>query len=475
MNMRSSTQTKAESSFTPVQTGLLQRQCATCRQHTIAGGERAECQKKQSMLSRPPSLSPLQRRATNQAEPSEVPPIVHEVLQSPGQPLDSHTRGFMESRFDHDFSGVRVHTDPRAVESARAVNALAYTIGRNVVFGAGQYAPTTTTGRRLLAHELTHVMQQSDSTFALASPATVPLRFALDIGRTNDVFEQQAEQIATHLAEPKPIYFRPIGELRLQREAIDEPNVLRPRSRTLPYREATQLLECIRIMGEQNSAYCRHEVLGEPMPPMPTHHQLPGITTPQPISVPLNPNGTTNFPISGVNVIFQPDVNSSAPAMNNRAETSFNISFGTINFVESGGKITSFTGPGTAQVTIQTTYGLGVTSSSPSGYGRGTTVSDIAAGKISLGFHEGQHGLDFVEFLSQNPFPQFRGRVGMTTRRFQRAIRDYHSAINDYREQMNRFSVLRTDCVERTIDESNQAQGFRTTICRQVTGPKTTP
>src|SRR5947209_15066228 len=78
-----------------------------------------------------------------------------------GQPLDAGTRAFMESRFGHDFSRVRVHTDSRAAESAQAINALAYTVGRNVVFGRGQYAPGTSEGSKLLAHELTHVVQTS--------------------------------------------------------------------------------------------------------------------------------------------------------------------------------------------------------------------------------------------------------------------------------------------------------------------------
>jgi hypothetical protein len=66
----------------------------------------------------------------------------------------------MESRFGHDFGTVCVHTDAKAAASARAVNAIAYTVGRDIVFGAGQYAPESPTGRRLLAHELTHVVQQ---------------------------------------------------------------------------------------------------------------------------------------------------------------------------------------------------------------------------------------------------------------------------------------------------------------------------
>lgn len=74
--------------------------------------------------------------------------------------MPESVRTYFEPRFGQDFSQVRVHTDARAVESAQAVNALAYTVGRNIVFRAGQYAPGTAEGRRLLAHELTHVVQQ---------------------------------------------------------------------------------------------------------------------------------------------------------------------------------------------------------------------------------------------------------------------------------------------------------------------------
>jgi len=153
MNAQLQIQTKAapQPSFTPVQTGLLQRKCA-CGQHTIAGGECAECRQKREGM--------IQLAAVSPAPANAVPPIVHDVLSSRGQPLDAGTRAFMEPRFGHDFSQVRVHTDAHAAESARAVNALAYTVERDVVFGTGQYAPTTSEGRRLVAHELTHVMQQ---------------------------------------------------------------------------------------------------------------------------------------------------------------------------------------------------------------------------------------------------------------------------------------------------------------------------
>jgi hypothetical protein len=93
-------------------------------------------------------------------KPTPAPLIVHQVLHSPGQSLDPTIRAFMEPRFGHDFSRVRVHTDTKAAESARAVDALAYTVGQDVVFAAGQYDPASQARKHLLAHELTHVVQQ---------------------------------------------------------------------------------------------------------------------------------------------------------------------------------------------------------------------------------------------------------------------------------------------------------------------------
>ena len=97
------------------------------------------------------------------AETAVAPASVDHVLGSSGRPLEPTLRQDMEQRFAQDFSSVRVHTDATAEQSAHEVNAHAYTVGRNVVFGAGQFAPTTPAGRRLLAHELTHVVQQSEA------------------------------------------------------------------------------------------------------------------------------------------------------------------------------------------------------------------------------------------------------------------------------------------------------------------------
>ena len=90
-----------------------------------------------------------------------APSSVHAALNAPGQPLAAETRAFFEPRFGHDFSVVRVHADSRAAASARAFNALAYTTGQHVVFADGNFSPQTMKGKRLLAHELAHMVQQT--------------------------------------------------------------------------------------------------------------------------------------------------------------------------------------------------------------------------------------------------------------------------------------------------------------------------
>ncbi|HEX7286438.1 MAG TPA: DUF4157 domain-containing protein [Candidatus Angelobacter sp.] len=129
----------------------VQRACA-------CGGSCEDCKKKNKHEE--PAKVQMKAAGPGRAGGMEAPPIVHEVVSSPGQPLDAGTRAFMEPRFGWDFSKVRVHTDEKAAESARAVGARAYTVGQNVVFGAGEYAPGRGEGQRLLGHELTHVVQQ---------------------------------------------------------------------------------------------------------------------------------------------------------------------------------------------------------------------------------------------------------------------------------------------------------------------------
>ncbi|MEA2900088.1 MAG: hypothetical protein QOJ84_5703 [Bradyrhizobium sp.] len=114
----------------------------------------AECEQEKKLQMKPAGV---------QIAGGEAPAIVHQVLRSPGQPLDAATRSYMEPRFGHDFSHVRVHHGTSAEQSASALNAHAYAVGNNIVFGAGRSAPETNEGRRLIAHELAHVVQQGCS------------------------------------------------------------------------------------------------------------------------------------------------------------------------------------------------------------------------------------------------------------------------------------------------------------------------
>ena len=129
----------------------LQRACA-------CGGGCPTCQTEQSGQEH--ARLQTKRVGSGDSEQTAAPPIVHEALASPGQPLDTATQALMEPRLGYDFSGVRVHTDTEAADGAHAIRARAYTIGRDIAFASGEYAPATMKGKRLLAHELAHVVQQ---------------------------------------------------------------------------------------------------------------------------------------------------------------------------------------------------------------------------------------------------------------------------------------------------------------------------
>jgi hypothetical protein len=149
-----------------------------------------------SLASADLSTTPVvQRRESGSAaaEAAEAPPIVHEVLSSPGQPLDFTSRAFFEPRIGYDFSTVRIHTGFRAARSAEAVNAVAYAVGEHIVFGDGHYSPQTSQGRQLLAHELAHTVQQREtSSHRIArqpltpAPAAAPAKPKVKTGTFKD-------------------------------------------------------------------------------------------------------------------------------------------------------------------------------------------------------------------------------------------------------------------------------------------------
>lgn len=138
----------------------LQRACE-CE----GAGDCAKCQTDRNQSQMPAQVQP-QRVDSSGAGGATAPASVNQTLTSAGRPLDPATRAFMEPRFGQDFSHVRVHSDAAAAQSAHDVNAKAYTVGNNIVFGSGSFAPQTDAGRQLIAHELTHVVQQTGASGA---------------------------------------------------------------------------------------------------------------------------------------------------------------------------------------------------------------------------------------------------------------------------------------------------------------------
>ncbi|HEY0172924.1 MAG TPA: DUF4157 domain-containing protein [Pyrinomonadaceae bacterium] len=193
--------------------GLLQRKCA-CGVAGGVGGRCSDCDRQKLRMKRGPGP---------QVGHEAVPPSVQRTLRSSGRPLDEGTRALMEPRFGHDFSRVRVHTDAGAARSAADVSARAYTVGQNVVFGAGEYAPHSPAGQRLLAHELAHTVQQSGGAISASGE--------LSVGPADDPFEREADaaaDAALSSAEPARASLSPARVARavLQRQPApaDDPH-----------------------------------------------------------------------------------------------------------------------------------------------------------------------------------------------------------------------------------------------------------
>ncbi|HEX4382597.1 MAG TPA: DUF4157 domain-containing protein [Myxococcales bacterium] len=166
----------------------VQRKCTSCEEREDEGRS-------------------AQRSARGAASPAADSAGVDAALSSPGQPLDAQTRAFMENRLAYDFGQVRVHADGQAAESARAMSAVAYTVGRDLVFDSGAYAPRSSTGLQLIAHELTHVVQQARGPVAGRATAA-----GLTVSEPGDAHERQADAVAASLfgnhgagRDPRPL------------------------------------------------------------------------------------------------------------------------------------------------------------------------------------------------------------------------------------------------------------------------------
>src|SRR5436190_6348304 len=166
---------------------FLQRKCS-CERPASAGGECSECKKKAD-----DGAKVLRRYALSAPKTDEAPPIVRDVLRESGEPISREVRQHVESAFGRDFSAVRIHNGSLAARSAQSVNAVAYTVGSHIVFDGGQYAPENVTGRRLLAHELTHTVQAG-----FTSPPTTD---QITIGEVDGPQAAEADRVAASVVD----------------------------------------------------------------------------------------------------------------------------------------------------------------------------------------------------------------------------------------------------------------------------------
>jgi regulator of replication initiation timing len=162
---------------------LLHHKCA-CGAHTLGGGACETCKRK----------GVLNRKASALRSAMEAPPSVFQALNSSGHSMEAPLQAFMETRFQRDFSQVRLHTDAVASDSAKDIHAHAYTVGSDIVFAQGAYQPAHPKGLHLLAHELTHVAQQSSSSATLQSK--------LEIADEHSDAEREADHHADAVLTP---------------------------------------------------------------------------------------------------------------------------------------------------------------------------------------------------------------------------------------------------------------------------------
>jgi hypothetical protein len=574
----------------------LQRKCAC---GSYGGG--AECGKCRN------ESYDLRRSAWNAS--ASVPPIVHDVLSSPGQPLDMGIRDWMEPRFGHDFGNVRVHTDEKAAESAQAVNAFAYTVGRDVVFGAGRYEPRTQIGSRLLAHELTHVVQQSGRGATAAQTARA-------ISHPGDAAEVEAESAASRVMSGEAVKIMQPPNAMLHALSLEEglgiggaivgagllglgiawlagafdgehfsdteltqyltvlattrriennrnsdnkardvvrhwtggiaafniDNGFRATGGSLTGLEVKRLLieemlsgvtaggdesaiitilrrstdrqQIVNAIGRQRiwdkfdgqnrriveaitltDNEFNDQVLVDHLKALSPDEladyrdnavdpavrariqrilELQRITTPLDINTQVGADGAAHPVIPGFDVNVLPDTTSQQEQYRNQAFTSFGVDSGPAvpdAFEDSSGIVQSMLIPGNIRVTIQTTYGPGSDPSGRSQYGRGSTEQDVSAGQTSLRFHEGNHGLDYLEFLRATAPPQFTGQLGMTRAQWTQAAEQFRQAMDAYYERARRFTLQRTECVGGPMPAEVARQYYHdAAICTNVGG-----
>ena len=400
------------------------------------------------------------------------------LRRAAGRPADRRTVAGVEARTGADLSGVRVHDGPEAAASAATLGARAFATGRDVVFGRGRHAPATREGRRLLAHELTHVVQQrrTGSAAVQRAPATPAeqrefVRMTIEFLEESADFFRDRRQVVTPALFDRLLtswYTMVVNQERIVDDDLGGDATLK-RDLRAAYTAALRVLmpRAAQALGvSETDLYDRNN--GRiPMWAWTTPHRLEsGFSAPVAEGRGVDPlTGNVAWSQSGFDVVMLPDAEDASLAAGGKANVRIQARAPGYSWESQGGQriVTAFDPPARPTATIQVVYAPGARASDRSGYGRGTTPEDVAGGAVtprstSLGFHEAAHVLDYVRFLEEHPAPAFGGRVGMTEADFLAARQAYVDAIAAYQQAARDYTTARTHCVGTTVDAFHEGE-----------------
>lgn len=457
-----------------------------------------------------------------------VPSAARRVLTSSGQHLDPTARAAMESQFGHDFSRVRVHSDGEAAIAARSVDALAYTVGQHMVFGRNQYQPSSAAGRELIAHELTHVVQQTMSgTVALQRQPQPPgqataldpdeqkivdaakresakfrcnvgpvlwgiLRkyFPNDIRKINGTGCESIPGLRTEFSEtdPKdPKLVRNVPILYAGKAFIDSTDAAQLKQRVADvaaqialiddwrlktYRIDGQDLKDPKVTGQlrglDNSQLVDYKDKTKDSDVKQYVENLAKFATPTQPGATIDPfTGEMGLSVGGVTVVIEQDLWGQSGLKG--AETGANLTLSPAGIpgfnTDAKGIVKDFPGyTPSATLKIRTRYGAGTKPEFKQGYGRGTIPQDIANKATSIRFHEGTHGEDAIDYLRTHPLPVFTGKNGDHVKDFRAARQRYLDALAAWNKGLNDRRIT-AECVGKSIDEFHKGEKGYKKIC----------
>jgi hypothetical protein len=387
---------------------------------------------------------PVQGIAVGEAT---APPSVEKVLSSSGRPLDSATRAFFEPRFGQDFSQVRVHSDTPAAESAKALNAQAYTVGSHIIFGERGDAPTTQASLQLLAHELTHVVQQGAHRRVIQRrPFPGSTNYTFDTYRVTEADLSDPDIVARFQSLP-------LSHLIQYRNRATDYAVIAYIDQLLTDRlNAMTLDQLFADLASEKDPAVRSYIDQWLTTHAPTSYEI-ALGTKKP------GEAAAEMEASGISVKVLPDeyvdaatfksitdkVSSGEVTENTKAITVYDPKWHP-RWIVTHGRVTSVK-PIIQELRIKTVYLHGTSRITQSGYGVGTReAEDVKTGRTTLAHHEGSHAACFIQYVKDNAPPTFTGRVGDTDTQVKNKAQTFKTAMEKYYANMAVHCGPAVDC-----------------------------